>query len=67
MGIINAAKVHFKLPVSFFMVNNVVEHDQCISENNIIFIAANAVPTFDINICIRELILSKSAKAQIEI
>ena len=33
MGKIAAKAVHFKLPVSFFIVIKVVEHGQCISEN----------------------------------
>ena len=40
----NAA--HLKLPVSFFIVINVVEHGQCISENIIVFTAVSQVQPF---------------------
>ena len=57
-GIINAAKVHFELPVSFLMVNNVVEQGQCRRENNITFMAVNAVQPLDISICLKDSMLS---------
>ena len=42
-------KVHFKLPVSFFMVSNVVAHGKCISENSITHTAFTLVHPFCTN------------------
>ena len=39
VGIRKAAKVHFKLFVSFFIVKIVVAHGKCIRENSIVHIA----------------------------
>lgn len=36
VGIRKDSKVHFQLPLSFLIVNKVVEQGQCIRENNII-------------------------------
>ena len=38
-----ASAVHFQLPVSFFMVQSVVEQGQCIRENNMVQRAVVAV------------------------
>jgi len=39
VGTIKEIAVHFMLCVSFLIVRNVVEHGQCINENNIVLIA----------------------------
>ena len=46
---IKASNVHFKLPVSFFMVISVVEHGQCINEKIIMHIAVFIVHLFIIS------------------
>ena len=43
VGTRQAAAVHFQLPVSFFMVQSVVEQGQCIRENNMVQRAVVAV------------------------
>ena len=43
-------KLHFQLPVSFFIVNNVVAQGKCKTVNNITFIALNIVHPFCLNI-----------------
>ena len=55
VGITAAKTVHFKLPVSFFIVSRVVEHGQCISEKIMVLSAVIKVhPLFTNNsrICI---------------
>ena len=49
VGIMNAAKVHFRLPVSFFMVRSVVEQGQWKRENSIVFTAVKTVQPFSKN------------------
>ena len=39
VGIMNDKNVHFKLPVSFLIVRQVVPHGKCIKENSITHIA----------------------------
>lgn len=53
-------RVHFKLPVSFFMVRTVVKHGQCIRANMHVEIAVNNVQPLSINSFFKSLILSKS-------
>lgn len=55
VGSIKANNVHFKLPVSFFMVISVVEHGQCISVKIIIFTAVNQFQPF----CTKSSFISK--------
>ena len=50
VGIANAKTVHFKLPVSFFMLIKVVLQGKCIRLNSITFIAVSKVQPFDISI-----------------
>ena len=47
VGSAAANAVHFKLPVSFFMVISVVEHGQCIRQKIIKHIAVTHVQPFD--------------------
>ena len=46
VGINSAAKVHFMLPVSFFMVKSVVEQGQWKREKRIVFMAVRVVQPF---------------------
>lgn len=50
VGIANAKRVHFQLPVSFFILIKVVEQGKCINENSIIFIAVRIVQPLFISI-----------------
>lgn len=50
VGIINAITDHFKLPVSFFIVINVVLQGKCNSENSITFIAVRTFQPFSLRI-----------------
>ena len=50
VGIKNAIAVHFKLPVSFFIVNNVVIHGKWNIVNIITFIAVSNVHPFCLKI-----------------
>ena len=50
VGIKNAITVHFKLPVSFFIVNNVVIHGKWNTVNSITFIAVSKVHPFCLSI-----------------
>ena len=43
VGIKKDNAVHFQLPVSFFIVQHVVPHGKCISENSIVHIAVTQV------------------------
>lgn len=42
---------HFQLPASFFIVRQVVEHGQCINENNIVHNAVTHVQPLSVSIC----------------
>lgn len=44
------SRVHFSLPLSFLIVRQVVEHGQCIKENNITHIAVSDVQPLDTKI-----------------
>ena len=43
--------IHLKLPVSFFIVRQVVEHGKCNKENNMVHIAVVIVHPLSTNIC----------------
>lgn len=43
--------IHFRLPVSFFIVRQVVEHGKCNSEKRIVQIAVVIVHPLSTNIC----------------
>lgn len=59
VGIAAARAVHFRLPVSFFMVKSVVEHGQCISEKTIKQSAVTAVHPFCVKSSRKTDVLSK--------
>lgn len=56
VGIKTAAKVHFQLFVSFFIVIQVVEQGQCIRENKSKFTAVIQVHPFWIKICFMKIV-----------
>lgn len=58
VGITADNAAHLKLLVSFFIVINVVEHGQCISENIIVFIAVSQVQPLFMKISFISKILS---------
>ena len=51
LGIIKESTVHFKLPVSFFIVIKVVPHGKCSNDKIIILIAVRMVQPLLIKIC----------------
>ena len=60
VGIKNEIVVHFRLPVSFFMVISVVIHGKWNTVNIITFIAVSNVHPFCFNISPITIVLSKS-------
>lgn len=60
VGIINERAVHFILPVSFFMVRQVVPHGKCIIEKIITHIAVLYVHPLDISRAFNDIKDSKS-------
>ena len=60
VGIIKEKIVHLLLPVSFFIVSNVVKHGKCKDENSIVQMAVVVVHPLSINKSLRLLKLSIS-------
>ena len=56
----NPKAIHFQLPVSFFIVNNVVVQGKCKSVNIITLIAVRSVQPFSTKICPIVLVFSIS-------
>ena len=67
VGSKNANPTHFQLPVSFFIVSNVVVHGKCNKVNIITFIAVSNVHPFCIKICSMLNVFSKSTKLPLPI
>ena len=66
VGISAARAVHRRLPVSFQMVRQVVEHGQCARENSAMHTAVSPVQPLSVSSCPRPARLSHSVRVPLE-
>ena len=67
VGMRKETMVHFKLPVSFFIVSNVVVHGKCKSVNIITFIPVRIVQPLETSISFMAKVSLKSTKEPVDI